>query len=248
MDNLIYCTSCGAQNPANAHFCHNCGSVIHASSILNNPESDFITLACPNCGGKLEITSGTDRFKCNFCGHEHLVRRSGNDVTLSPVIEGLQKVVSKIDQAIMGSDRQAAEQTITRLKNEVPAIQDQIKEKEKWLQTFAANEKKSKNKRRSGLFLTIYGFFLIMFFVIYSIQCSATPSYCNSSSTRAIFGISGLFIVVIGVVLLIKKDAGKTNANKTQSELVSSELSQLKQTLQNHLASIEELNQFTTKR
>ncbi len=31
---------------------------------------DFVTLSCPTCGGKLEITDNIERFACGYCGHE----------------------------------------------------------------------------------------------------------------------------------------------------------------------------------
>src|SRR5258706_205176 len=39
--------------------------------------SDFVTLTCPSCGGRLEITKDVERFACAHCGNEHVVRRAG---------------------------------------------------------------------------------------------------------------------------------------------------------------------------
>lgn len=44
--------------------------------------SDFITLACPTCGGKLEISPNTTSLKCPNCGNEHLVRHDAANITL----------------------------------------------------------------------------------------------------------------------------------------------------------------------
>jgi DNA-directed RNA polymerase subunit M/transcription elongation factor TFIIS len=41
---------------------------------------DFITLSCPSCGNKLQITDDIDRFACAACGNEYIVNRSGGDV------------------------------------------------------------------------------------------------------------------------------------------------------------------------
>ncbi|MEA5076935.1 MAG: NADH pyrophosphatase zinc ribbon domain-containing protein [Anaerolineaceae bacterium] len=46
---------------------------------MNN---DFITLTCPSCGGKLEISSNTTSLKCPNCGNEHIVRRDAGTVVL----------------------------------------------------------------------------------------------------------------------------------------------------------------------
>ena len=41
--------------------------------------SDFITLLCPNCGGKLSISPNTSTLICQHCGIEYMVRwQAGN--------------------------------------------------------------------------------------------------------------------------------------------------------------------------
>jgi len=35
-------------------------------------ETDFITLACPSCGGKRTVKPGTTSVKCEYCGNEYL--------------------------------------------------------------------------------------------------------------------------------------------------------------------------------
>ena len=73
--------------------------------------TDFITLACPSCGAKLEITNDLGRFACSHCGQEHMVRRGGGIVSLSPV-------VGAIHQVQKGVDRTAAELALQRLPRE----------------------------------------------------------------------------------------------------------------------------------
>jgi predicted RNA-binding Zn-ribbon protein involved in translation (DUF1610 family) len=46
---------------------------------------DFITLSCPSCGHKLQITEDIDRFACDACETEYIVYRGGGIVTLSIV-------------------------------------------------------------------------------------------------------------------------------------------------------------------
>ena len=43
---------------------------------------DFITLACPTCGGKLNFSSNTTSLICPSCGNEHLVRHDATNITL----------------------------------------------------------------------------------------------------------------------------------------------------------------------
>lgn len=74
--------------------------------------ADFVTLTCPSCGGRLQITRDIDRFACGHCGNEHVVRRSGGVVALSPVVEGLERIGH-------AADATASELAIRRLKDEI---------------------------------------------------------------------------------------------------------------------------------
>lgn len=78
--------------------------------------ADFVTLSCPSCGGRLEITQDIERFACAHCGREHIVKRSGGIVSLSPVVDALRKVE-------VGVDKTAAELAIVRLHREIEDIQ-----------------------------------------------------------------------------------------------------------------------------
>jgi predicted RNA-binding Zn-ribbon protein involved in translation (DUF1610 family) len=78
-------------------------------------EPTIITLTCPSCGGKLEITNEIDRFACGYCGVEHIVNRGGGIVSLKPVLESLQDVK-------IGVDRTAAELAIPRLESEISEL------------------------------------------------------------------------------------------------------------------------------
>jgi hypothetical protein len=80
--------------------------------------SDFVTLTCPSCGGKLQITDDIDRFACAHCGSEHIVRRGGGVVSLAPVAEGLRQVQA-------GVDRTASELAIPRLEKEIADLRKQ---------------------------------------------------------------------------------------------------------------------------
>lgn len=77
---------------------------------------DFVTLTCPRCGGKLEVTKDMERFACAHCGTEHLVLRRGGTVSLAPVMEGIRQVKDTVD-------RTAAELAIVRLEKEIGVLQ-----------------------------------------------------------------------------------------------------------------------------
>ena len=53
---------------------------------------DIVTLSCPSCGGKLQITADIERFACGHCSNEHIVKRAGGIIALAPVVEGLKNV------------------------------------------------------------------------------------------------------------------------------------------------------------
>ncbi len=76
---------------------------------------DLITLTCPTCGGKLQITPDIERFACTHCGNEHLVRRGAGIVSLAPV-------VASMDGLRRATDRTASELAIRRLKEEIAAL------------------------------------------------------------------------------------------------------------------------------
>jgi hypothetical protein len=113
--------------------------------------SEFITLTCPSCGGKLEVTNSMERFACANCGNEHLVKRQGGAIFLAPVVEALQNIQS-------GTDKTASELAISRLKNEIEEIET-VKKKIKAVISSALTDpnrfrdvKKALASRRKSLF------------------------------------------------------------------------------------------------
>lgn len=79
---------------------------------------ELVTLSCPSCGGKLNITNDIERFACGHCGREHVVKRAGGIVSLSPVVEALKKVE-------VGVDKTASELAINRLQREIDELRSQ---------------------------------------------------------------------------------------------------------------------------
>jgi predicted RNA-binding Zn-ribbon protein involved in translation (DUF1610 family) len=51
---------------------------------------DFITLSCPSCGYKHQITKDIDQFACVACGNEHIINPP---LMVSRVKEGSDKKV-----------------------------------------------------------------------------------------------------------------------------------------------------------
>jgi hypothetical protein len=77
--------------------------------------AEFVTLTCPSCGGKLQITSDIEQFVCGHCGNEHIVKRGGGIIAIAPIIEGIKKVQT-------GTDKTASELAIKRLKEELKVL------------------------------------------------------------------------------------------------------------------------------
>lgn len=145
--NPKFCPVCGTPNPMESVFCIGCGNKFpvmataqSASSAMpplpQQPQvnrSDFITLSCPNCGGKLQITPDVERFACQFCGYEHIVRRNGGTVSLEPVMQmmgqinnGINYVGSGMNRLSFNTEKQASEVTMKRLKGEIAELQVEL--------------------------------------------------------------------------------------------------------------------------
>ncbi|MFC1744834.1 hypothetical protein ACFL35_12660 [Candidatus Riflebacteria bacterium] len=85
---------------------------------------DFITLTCPSCNGKLEITPDMDRFACGYCGNEHIVKRAGGVVQLEAVTQAIHGVKAEVKGVKVGVDKTAAELAIVRLRKEIAELQE----------------------------------------------------------------------------------------------------------------------------
>ena len=95
------------------------------SGTQNNQLSPIVTLSCPKCGGKLQITSDLDCFACAYCGQEHIVQRGGGIVSLNPVVERLdalqstsQQILTTTIQGTGATQKVAAEIALERIKKQ----------------------------------------------------------------------------------------------------------------------------------
>jgi ribosomal protein S27E len=252
----IFCTACGTANQPDARFCYKCGKPINGnpSALPEKSKSDFITLSCPNCGGKLEITPDMERFACKFCSTEHLVRRTGGAVSLAPVVEGLKRVETKFDQVLSGSDRIAAEQTIQRLKNETGSLEQKIREKQATLVSITP---------RKGLYTL--GVLLMAFAVIafplgkYELYYEIDDFVDDLLFNTPFFGEESQFVgwccvavcVLSAIILISKSKVGsraRQRKNAEQMEKIRAELAQLEVELQEHRQHLAQLNRYTTER
>jgi DNA-directed RNA polymerase subunit RPC12/RpoP len=196
---VIYCTSCGTPNGNNARFCYKCGAPIGnvEKPAPVTPRSDFVSLSCPNCGGKLEITADMERFTCKYCGSEHMVRRSGGAISLAPVVDGLKRVESKFDQVLMGSDRMAAEQTIRRLKEEIQELEQEITRQENHIRSMPHPSTNTSGEWLKWVGVTGALLIFISLFLMLALSKGATIIHLLSINTLSIIYFSAFLICLI---------------------------------------------------
>jgi len=119
----------------------------------------FVTLACPTCGGKLEITPDIDRFVCAHCGNEHLVNRTGGIISIKPVLQALGGIQR-------GTDLTAAELAIRRLKEEIPPLGlakgEATRDIAAWQSAIAQARAKKSNLRLAGYAAAATTFLVIL--------------------------------------------------------------------------------------
>jgi predicted RNA-binding Zn-ribbon protein involved in translation (DUF1610 family) len=79
----MYCSKCGQPIAAGSTFCNHCGqTVVSDNDFSSTHHGDFITLKCPNCGGKLQVNPNSGTLVCSYCGFEHIVRHDGASIFL----------------------------------------------------------------------------------------------------------------------------------------------------------------------
>lgn len=248
--NIIYCSSCGAANKSEARFCYKCGKPIQAPTpaAAAKPPTDFITLSCPSCGGKLQITPDMDRFACPFCGIEHLVRRSDGAVSLSPVLEGLKRVEGRFDQVLTSSDRMAAEQTVRRLLTEIPDLQNRIAQQETQVRNYG-----TRNVRKAlalSIIIAVIGCIMSLCFTVQVVDLYSRVGSLDFGDVEwwgwvvGLLGISFALGGFIGLIVYLMSLKGW----KETHEKALAELAQLRQGLQDRQQHLEQLRRYTVER
>jgi ribosomal protein S27AE len=157
---------------------------------------DFVTLSCPSCGGKLELSQEIDRFVCAHCGTEHIVRRAGGIIALKPVVDEIGKVR-------VGVDKTASELAIIRLKGEIAQLNQALQE----LQHNFSQEQKQFQQTRNELETISCSMILIgsMLFLVVLGMVGAAISITveNSGSTFDVDRYSPIASVIFLVVLIV---------------------------------------------
>lgn len=157
--------------------------------------ADFVTLSCPSCGGKLQISNDIDRFACGYCGQEHIVKRAGGLVSLAPVLEA----ISGVQQ---GVDRTASELAISRLEREIAGLE------ERKLQLYTSYPPAGD----SGL--------PVIFLIFGGISaCAGTLLGFADNGTKCAF-IFGIILLGIGLYGLFTQSQAKSSREKIMEEAI----------------------------
>jgi hypothetical protein len=208
--------------------------------------SDFITLTCPNCAGKLQITDDINRFACMYCGVEHVVRRGGGIVTLQPVVDELKKVSTGISGVKVGVDRTASELAIQRLLSE---IQELIRRREE-IATAVLTEK-AREKKAPGFYFRIglescgvwFGAFLLVAIISASLTANTVESDPSIGSVILSCSLLIVPVLVAGAFFVYRQNKWHEylasreqfqNSVAAQLSLIDSELARAKTELARH--------------
>ena len=181
--------------------------------------SDFITLSCPSCGAKLEITQDIDRFACSNCGREHIVKRSGGIVSLSPVVDAIKQVG-------IGVDKTAAELAIVRLQKEITDLQ---------------SNKKNVLDSQGIDFILIFCIALLGLgiFLILSGMCSDS----QGSTGPYIMLILGILIIITAIIIIVPSSKNR----KKHNEINDAEVSQLNNLIASKKSEIDHLHDLVSQ-
>jgi predicted RNA-binding Zn-ribbon protein involved in translation (DUF1610 family) len=78
--------------------------------------SNLITLTCPSCGGRLEVTNNTERYVCAHCGNSHIVDPS----------ERAESLAGEVEQMRLRMDIRQMEENLKTLRERRAAIEAQL--------------------------------------------------------------------------------------------------------------------------
>jgi len=88
--------------------------------------TNFVSLNCKNCGGKLEVYPDMEYFVCGSCGSAMLAQRHAGTVVLKAVAAAIGKVQ-------IGTDKTAAEPALVRLHNELSGLRPEYVNTASWI-------------------------------------------------------------------------------------------------------------------
>jgi hypothetical protein len=78
--------------------------------------SNLITLTCPSCGGRLEVTNNTERYVCAHCGNSHIV---------DPGVRA-ESLAGEVEQVRLRMDIRQVEEDLATLRERRAALETQL--------------------------------------------------------------------------------------------------------------------------
>ena len=198
--------------------------------------SDFITLQCPNCGGKLTVGNNTLSLKCENCGTEHMIRREAGGVFLEsyarcPVCnrndraEKVSAILRSQTQNTQGYTYQNQVSTV-RIGNSIQTINQQVPVpiQTSQMSNLAKNlypPPKPVMNAATQLSTSSKAIFFAIFTAITGGCCLFTSisTFSNSSSGAESTGnylVGGLILVGIAVLLFVYAVPAENKSNKAK--------------------------------
>jgi DNA repair exonuclease SbcCD ATPase subunit len=94
--------------------------------------SNLITLTCPSCGGRLEVTNNTERYVCAHCGNSHIVDPGVRAESLASEVEALknESAIRRLDSEIEDLEKRKQELQASAFTIKSPEIEAALV---KWL-------------------------------------------------------------------------------------------------------------------
>ncbi len=182
-------------------------------------------------------------------------------MSLSPLVEGLKRVENKFDQVLSGSDRLAAEQTIQRLKVEIPELERQVAVKEAQINAIIPRE--SLHRVANGMTQTgsvILALLLMVYIFSWAGLFSDSPRiehYLQLITTNWLpILLIGLVCLFLGSILTRASRAKRSvrlnpmhpNAYEQRMKAGNDEVARLKAELETRKQQLEQLHQYTAQR
>ena len=148
-----------------------------------------LTMSCPDCGGKLDVSDDMTRFTCGYCGTEQLVERRGGTVSLKVLTHAIAGVQA-------GTDKTAAELALKRLRGESEAAQQE------WVEADAEFREHKKS---------------VFFIVLFGLGAIVVGLWFFTFKNGAVLGILAL-LVSVGTFFLASRSYKQIDTKRTKVE------------------------------
>ena len=154
----------------------------------------LVALKCPNCCGKLEVTSQMSDFACGYCGANVTVQRRGGTVSLS-----LDEAFERVQVA---TDKTAAELALGRLTEELAkAERDRINVERETAAGVAEREATIARRLEGKMDRNFAVGVFVVAWIVFTIIVKAFKSLEGASGIIGIV-LAGVVTIPVGAILL----------------------------------------------